>query len=118
MGLILMKKSEFEEDKAAKAVILEAARASLYRARWRASEQKSFMELLTIHVALTDLEVACESLENARRHLTIVEAMFKIMLESLPDARTKKTLRSSWRYNELTRLRGMMEELTQRSKKS
>lgn len=117
MGAVLMKKAVQEKDEQSRLAIMETARQSLYRARWRASEQKSFTELLTIHIALTNLEIACEALDAARRHLTIVEAMFKIMHESLTDARMKKSIQNTWRAKELQRLKKLTEEATTRHQK-
>jgi tetratricopeptide (TPR) repeat protein len=118
MGAVLMKKAEQEKDAESRLTIMETARQSLYRARWRASEQKSFTELLSIHIALTGLEVTCDALDAARRHLTIVEAMFKIMHESLPDARMKKSIQNTWRAKELVRLKKLTEEATTRHAKT
>jgi tetratricopeptide (TPR) repeat protein len=114
MGAVLMKKAEQEKDEPSQLAIMDTARQSLYRARWRASEQKSFTELMIIHIALTGLEVACNALDAARRHLTIVEAMFKIMHDSLPDAKMKKSIQNSWRAKELGRLKNATEEATTR----
>jgi len=117
MGAVLMKKAEQEKDEQSRFMIMDTARQSFYRARWRASEQKSFTELLAIHIALTGLEVVCEALDAARRHLTIVEAMFKIMHNSLPDARMKKSIQNTWRAKELQRLKKLTEEATTRHAK-
>jgi tetratricopeptide (TPR) repeat protein len=104
IGNILTYKAFKEEDPQAKAAILDTARSSFYRARWRASEQKSFMELLMVHISLVMLELARNSAGQAHRHIMVVRAMFKIISDSLADTEMRNALANSWNFHELQKL--------------